>query len=307
MSEAAEASTVETPPSGIGPRERCLMGKSDACEFEILTGGVDRSGLVGDVSVARCRVCGVGFSQPPLPDVAFLYADRSSQDFQPNTKGLARFIKHLAFGLQARRMLSQIAARPTLVVDFACGSGLFTRRMADSLGPSARVVGADFHGEGPAELGGLEYRPIHDLADLAGQADLVLAMHVVEHDDDPRGLLARIAALAKPGGKLVIEVPNIDCVWAGVFGRHWDAWYLPYHRTHFSRDSLRALIRSEGLIVEREIGVSLPTMGRTVANLFGQRNSLAFILIGVALHSMQWLGELVTGRPAALRMIARKV
>jgi hypothetical protein len=92
-----------------------------------------------------------------------------------------------------------------------------------------------------------------------------------------------------------------------VFGRHWDAWYLPYHRTHFSRDSLRALIRSEGLIVEREIGVSLPTMGRTVANLFGQRNSLAFILIGVALHPMQWLGELVTGRPAALRMIARKV
>ena len=294
------------------PRRRCLIGDGTACDFETLPVGVDRSGKVGEVSVVRCKTCGVGFARPPLADVAFLYADRSSQDFQQGAGGLAWLIKHVAFGLQARRLLAQAFGaltlpdgRPRLVVDFACGSGLFTRRMADVL-PAARVVGSDFHDEAPPDLGAVEYRPIGHLDDLAGQADLVTAMHVVEHDDDPKALLARIVALAKPGARLVIEVPNIDCVWAPVFGRAWDAWYLPFHRTHFSQAALLALVESEGLEVDRVVRVSLPSMGRSVANLMGRKNSLAFILVGVALHPIQWLGEVLTGRPAALRVIARK-
>ena len=48
-------------------------------------------------------------------------------------------------------------------------------------------------------------------------------------------------------------------------------------------------------------------MGRSVANLVGARNSLPFLLAGAALHPVQLAGEKLSGRPSALRVIARRV
>ena len=131
-------------------------------------------------------------------------------------------------------------------------------------------------------------------------------MHVVEHDDDPAALLARIIAAAAPGATVVIEVPNVACVWARIFGKYWDAWYLPYHRVHFSRRSLSALLEGAGLEVTAIHGAVVPTMGRTFANLLRQRNSLPWLLLGVALHPLQLAGEWLWREPSALRAVARK-
>jgi SAM-dependent methyltransferase len=115
--------------------------------------------------------------------------------------------------------------------------------------PGTVVIGSDFHDEPPADLAGVPYIPMCDLGDEEGRFDMVLAMHVLEHDDDAAGLLDRITAMVRPGGTVVLEVPNIDCVWTSLFGGHWAAWYLPFHRTHFSPTSLKALVVSRGLKV----------------------------------------------------------
>ena len=285
----------------------CFLSAGTRCSLPLEAGYPDRSGLVGQVGVARCVNCGVGVSQPPLADVAFLYADRTSQDFQTRASGLERAIKAIAFRMQAQRLLREVGGSvPRTVVDYGCGSGLFTNCLAQTLGPEARVIATDFHEAPPDDLGQGEYRPNTDLACIAGAADLVLAMHVLEHDDDPRALVARIADLARPSAHVVIEVPNIDCVWTQVFGTRWDAWYLPYHRAHYSRRALGAVIESGGLDIVRVVDVCVPTMGRTLANVFGRSGGLSFLLAGIALHPVQWVVEQVTRRPSALRVIARK-
>lgn len=281
----------------------CPVAHEDRCNFGPPMPHFDRH-RPGAASVIRCHRCGVGISRPPLSDVAFLYEDRTSQDFQQSRSRLTRAIKSIAFRRQARLLLEQIRSRPDRVVDFGCGSGLFTRELAGLL-PGSVVIGTDFHPAPPAELGNVPYEPLDATADLAGQNDLVLALHVLEHDDDPAALLARIIRFAKSGGRLVIEVPNVDCIWAGVFGRYWDAWYLPYHRVHFSRESLCRLVRQSGLTIELQADTCIPTMGRTVANLLGRRISVIFLLLGIALHPFQWLGERLSKRPSALRVIAR--
>ncbi|HEY3798516.1 MAG TPA: class I SAM-dependent methyltransferase [Caulobacteraceae bacterium] len=286
-------------------RPFCLTGTGEACDLEDIGRFADRSGAVGEVRVVRCRTCGLGVSKPDLPDVAFLYADRTSQDFQPDGGAIPRLLKRVVFRQGARHILRALDRAPGLIVDFACGSGLFTQCLAEEAAP-ARVVGSDFHEAPPTELRTGEYLPIDDVATLEGQADLVLAMHVLEHDDDPGALLARIARLVRPGGRLILETPNIDCVWISVFGKAWDAWYLPYHRRHFNRRNLRALTEAAGMTVVAEEDVSVPTMGRTLANMLGRRNSTIFVLIGAGLHPIQWIAERVTRRPVAIRIIARK-
>lgn len=286
-------------------RMHCPAAADGMCDFELLGSFNDKSGKVGAVSVLRCRLCRIGVSMPPLPDVAFLYEGRESQDFQPDSRGLGHAIKTLAFRRQAKALLRQLRFKPSYVLDFGCGSGLFTRCLDDLL-PGATVAGSDFHDAPPNELSDRHYLPLGKLDAERGRFDLVLAMHVLEHDDDVRGLLQRIISLIRAGGTVVVEVPNIECVWSRLIGTAWDAWYLPFHRTHFSRASLVALLEQQGLSIVEEKAICLPTMGRSLANLLGRRNSLIFLLAGIALHPLQWLGEKLTGRPSAIRLVARR-
>ena len=275
------------------------------CEWHSLGRFFDRSGKLGEVTVEQCRHCGHGRSMPPLADVSFLYDQRESQDFQPHSGGLARQIKRLAFRREARRLIRQLDRSPGSVLDFGCGSGQFTRELGTLLGQD-RVVGSDFFAEPPAELAGRPYLALDELDRHRDEFDTVLAMHVLEHDDDVAALLDRIVGPARTGGKIVIEVPNIACFGSRLFGRHWDGWYLPYHRSHFSRRSLVAALEQAGLEVLAVHGAVVPTMGRTFANLLGRQNTLPMLLAGIVVHPLQLLGESLTGEPSALRAIARK-
>ena len=285
--------------------DRCAAGGGEPCDLVRIGSFTDKSGKVGDVSVLQCARCRHAISMPPIADVSFLYEGRESQDFQPDSVGLVRWIKDVAFRRQARILIRQIGFSPRTLLDFGCGSGQFTRLLGDSLSPD-RVTGSDFFDAPPGNLQGRSYIPAASLPAAAGTFDVVTAMHVLEHDDDAVALLARISGMAVPGGHVVIEVPNVECVWARVFGRHWDAWYLPFHRTHFSEVSARRLLQLGGLEVLSVHGATVPTMGRTFANIFGGNNSLFWLLLGIALHPVQYLGEKITGRPSAIRLIARK-
>jgi 2-polyprenyl-3-methyl-5-hydroxy-6-metoxy-1,4-benzoquinol methylase len=291
--------------STITSREACPSGPAGRCEYDLLGTFADKSGKVGPVEVVRCRHCGIGITTPPLGDVAFLYEGRESQDFQPGTSRLAHFIKTVAFRRQARELLREIPERPKRVLDYGCGSGLFTRCLDDVLG-GGTVTGSDFHDDPPGDLADRTYVPLHRLEKLEGSFDLVVAMHVLEHDDDAAGLLDRIARMARAGGYLVIEVPNIDCVWTGLLGKSWDAWYLPFHRTHFSKASLEGLVKRGGLQIVRTIDGCVPTMGRSLANAFGARNSLPFLLAGIVLHPIQLIGEKLSARPSAIRIVVQR-
>lgn len=284
----------------------CLGDDSGTCQYVSLGKFLDRSGKFGHSEVVRCMRCGHGVSMPPLPDVAFLYQNRESQDFQPDAKGLSHAIKDIAFRSQARKLLRQLGGADGRILDFGCGSGQFTRVLGEMVGGASEVIGADMHAEPPVELGERSYLDPSELNSCRESFDIVMALHVLEHDDDAAGLLTTISGYARQGGKVVIEVPNIDCVWATAFGKFWDAWYLPYHRHHFTRGSLVRLMQRNGLKVESVHGVTVPTMGRSFANIFGGTNNLFWLLLGILAHPLQVLGEVLARNPTAIRVIATK-
>jgi len=258
----------------------------------------------GQLAIFRCGTCGHGVTRPAMDDVAPLYEARESQDFQRGDSPLARWIKRKAFDRLARHLLHRIGRPPRTVVDFACGNGLITRCIADALGENADVVGLDFFTDPPEPMARARYSSFAALPGLAGKVDLVLCFHALEHDDDPHRFVGRLTALLAPGGRLVVEVPNVDCVWTPWFGAKCENWYLPFHRVHFSRQSLRNLLEVQGLTIEAEDNICAATMGHSIANWWGRPYSGIFFLVGVMLRPVQWLAEKLTGRPSALRIIA---
>ena len=81
--------------------------------------------------------------------------------------------------------------------------------------------------------------------------DAACAFHVVEHLPDPRGAVAEIAGALRPGGHLLVEVPNAESAAARRRGAAWPPLDLPYHVGHHGPRSMRALLEGAGLQVLR--------------------------------------------------------
>jgi SAM-dependent methyltransferase len=76
--------------------------------------------------------------------------------------------------------------------------------------------------------------------------DAITLWDVLEHVHEPRTILAEAARLLRPGGVLVLSLPNPDSLEARLLGPHWLGWDLPRHLNIFRPALLRgALARYE--------------------------------------------------------------
>jgi SAM-dependent methyltransferase len=71
--------------------------------------------------------------------------------------------------------------------------------------------------------------------------------HVLEHCIDPHTALRNVCSILKPGGCVVIEVPNNAAKGFARFGANWPWSDIPRHFNFFTERSLTALLRNYGL------------------------------------------------------------
>lgn len=86
----------------------------------------------------------------------------------------------------------------------------------------------------------------------SGPYDLVYCSHTLEHLDNPKISLVKLAALTRATtGYLCLEVPNMDFIgMPGVI----EEWFIDKHVTHFTDGTLRAMLEYTGWrVVEHQI------------------------------------------------------
>jgi 2-polyprenyl-3-methyl-5-hydroxy-6-metoxy-1,4-benzoquinol methylase len=77
--------------------------------------------------------------------------------------------------------------------------------------------------------------------------DVVSAFHVLEHMPDSRGFLATMKRWARPGGFVVIEVPNWESYQRRRMLDNWGGLRPLEHLVHFTPQTLPATMRAVGL------------------------------------------------------------
>lgn len=113
--------------------------------------------------------------------------------------------------------------------------------------------------------------------------NLITSFHVLEHLTSPKKLLLNlVSANLAPGGRVVIEVPNINSWQAKLAGKDWLQLDVPRHISHFNSQSINSLISSAGLGVVKtsyfSFHVGLLGMLRTCLGLVGYKGDIIYSL-----------------------------
>ena len=216
-------------------------------------------GADGFVRLLRCRSCGTATLFPQPSDAVL----RRRYDAAYYGAGPRKFLGPLArlvgwFQAGRARLAAGYLPARGVVLDVGCGDGGFllqlrrrghqvegTERTSESaLVPTA--AGLRVH---VGDLLGL------DLPD--GAYDLVTLWHVFEHLARPEATLQRIHRLLRPGGVVLLSMPNADSWQARLFGRHWFHHDPPRHLFAFGPRSLAALLGHTGFTAQRTSKFSL--------------------------------------------------
>lgn len=182
-------------------------------------------------NVVQCRSCGLGYLNPrPTPDeIARYYPARYFQERERMGR---------RYELQTR----YVPGGPGKLLDVGAARGDFLALMQERGWEVAGIEPFD-------DAGNPHGLPIHRVrfpegCDLPSESfDVVTAWAVFEHLHDPAEAFRECARLLRPGGRLVLQVPNLR----SIYGRYSLQEDVPRHLYFFSPGTLRQYGAAAGL------------------------------------------------------------
>jgi SAM-dependent methyltransferase len=204
-----------------------------------------RAGSANGHGLARCARCGTLFTVT-LPGSASEAMDYAGYYHASNLRVPAfveRRLEEVAREFVPYRRLGRW-------LDVGCGAGALMRaaarqgwtavgtEVADSAAQAVRADGFTVH------VGELDALALEDEG-----FDVVSLVEVVEHVDDPTGLVRGARRLLRPGGVMYLTTPHARGISARLLRTRWSAIAPPEHLQLFSLPGMRALMERAGLKV----------------------------------------------------------
>jgi len=285
--------------------ELCVLCGKPVSEpvFQVTPEGMDGTHAPRTFTLLRCDSCGLVMTAPRLekaglePYYGPEYWGRADadnpgwvrRDQAPRTAFLERF------------------RREGRLLDVGCGLGLFLlaldparwERYGLEVMPAAhqeaaRRLGADRIVT--AELTAAEFPPEH--------FDVVTFWDALEHLPDPVRALNAAFRLLRPGGLVLLRLPNFAGYAARRFRQDWYELAIPYHSYHFTPATLTRALEATGFrvrVLERSTGrENYHALKHSVLNrmtrLYGPRGGRArYYLLKPFLHPWEWASTRLGG------------
>lgn len=242
--------------------------------------------LPGDYTIVRCKNCGLVYTSPrptsqsigdayPATYHAFTVGegaisaeDNTSRSAKLRDQVASAFYWHKArYSFLQKIILSPVYVYSKLnhmtlmpplpssggrVLDIGCGAG---RNLYRLKGRGWSVIGIEPDAAAAERartlLDGSEIHVgiLSDVSFEPASFDMILVSHVLEHVHNPLETLRRIFDLLKPGGFLLILVPNFNCVERKLTNQNWEQMDMPRHLYFYEPKTLRRYLEETGFRV----------------------------------------------------------
>lgn len=193
----------------------------------------------------RCRTCGVGFTRPKLSGAELAaYYPREYYSLDDNVNLERALRRHN----RARVQRIKRFINGGKLLDIGAGTGMFLKAARES---GFEVHGLEISGEA-ARFGRDTWRldirtgDLHATTLPANTYDVVTLGHVFEHLPEPRAAAQRLYSVLKPGGLVVIAVPNFDSIQARLFRAAWFHLDIPRHLFHYTPSVMERIMTNTG-------------------------------------------------------------
>jgi len=179
------------------------------------------------------------FSQWMSADAIKIFEARTGSSFTRSFNSATHHVEHI---LRIERLTRDIRPQtsPVRLLDFGCGFGRFIEA-CNHFGFEACGVDRSIGRRSEASI---DIYP--SLNDVPGEFHAITLFEVLEHLDNPAGMLAELSSRLVPGGILVLETP--DCSGVSDIRSHRD-----YHLIHplehinaFTHETLRSIAERAG-------------------------------------------------------------
>jgi SAM-dependent methyltransferase len=208
--------------------------------------------------LVRCTRCGHIY-QNPRPSVAAIdkYYPPDYMPFWPaiedEASRLTRWQRYYGRHKLCAAVHREAGCVPGSILDVGCATGIFLDGM--------RQLGWRVKGVEPMHAAANYARTRFQLDVFEGRLedarfpdrsfDAITLWDVLEHVHEPTVVFAELARLLRPGGLLVLSLPNPDGLEARLFGPSWVGWDLPRHLNLFHLYQLRVYLPRYGLSITK--------------------------------------------------------
>ncbi len=276
----------------------------------------------GRFGIAVCGVCGVGRTLPEATtDELAAFYPSGYGPYEDGESGVVTAVSGLirewqGVRAQQRLPLSALAeVPPGRGLDVGAGRGDLAASLARR-GWEMTAIEPSRSASAIARRRGVDARSgtLRTVALEPASYDAVIFHHSLEHVEEPAHDLRVIRDALRPGGLLLVVVPNFGSWQARLFRGRWYPLDLPRHRTHFTRGSLTRALEQAGFVVERL---------QTTSSEIGLVASLQYVLAGRCLfpsglrlrvasglaraaYPLAALADRIAGDGDVLRAVARR-
>ncbi|PYU23602.1 MAG: hypothetical protein DMG30_11065 [Acidobacteria bacterium] len=250
----------------------------------------------------RARPC--HFFSGAVPPVVWSGPSRSSR------RESSRRITRRNIGAESRPQRS--------VLDVGCGLGFFLRALDPKRWDRYGIEPMPFpYREAAHSLGADRVLNTELIAAglPSGKFDVVTFWDSLEHLPNPRAVLQEVGRLLRPGGIILIGLPNFGGYQAHHFGDDWFGLSLPHHLCHYTRETLTRLLDGCGFSVRVMEDRSGPenyhalkhSLLKRLTRLHGPRGGrLRYYSVKPFLHPWEWISTR-WGGGSSLQVCAERV
>lgn len=202
--------------------------------------------------ILECKECGLLYTtpRPNKDEIGRYYKSEEYYSHQENKEGFIPKVyeKVKSVNLKNKYGIATEGKEKGKALDIGCGVGDFLHTMEQH--------GWDCTGVEPSEdakviakkrikgqlLSSEEQENLPD-----SSFDIITMWHVLEHVDDIRWQIQQLHRLCKPGGRIIIALPNYKSYDGQYYKAEWAAYDVPRHLNHFNKETLIKILEESGL------------------------------------------------------------